>query len=126
MGIFDRENQEMYGSDGGMDTSAGKYGSEDSATQQAKLAEAARTIASGGDYKFLVRGAKLRCSCGSHGRCLNLPKSHGVYYNGAPLVFESDCEVGEDANIRTFGVCSSTDHPKKADGLFAGWKERLS
>ena len=139
MGIFDRENQEMYGSDGGMDTSAGKYGSEDSATEQAKLdevldseavkqrmAEAARTIASGGDYKFLVRGAKLRCSCGSHGRCLNLPKSHGVYYNGAPLVFESDCEVGEDANIRTFGVCSSTDHPKKADGLFAGWKERLS
>ncbi|OUP64462.1 hypothetical protein B5F10_20200 [Anaerotruncus colihominis] len=139
MGIFDRENQEMYGSDGGMDTSAGKYGSEDSATEQAKLdevldseavkqrmAEAAQTIASGGDYKFLVRGAKLRCSCGSHGRCLNLPKSHGVYYNGAPLVFESDCEVGEDANIRTFGVCSSTDHPKKADGLFAGWKERLS
>ena len=105
MGIFDRENQEMYGSDGGMDTSAGKYGSEDSATEQAKLdevldseavkqrmAEAAQTIASGGDYKFLVRGAKLRCSCGSHGRCLNLPKSHGVYYNGAPLVFESDCE----------------------------------
>lgn len=32
------------------------------------------------DYEYLVRGATLVCRCGSHKRCINLPKCHGIYY----------------------------------------------
>lgn len=57
------------------------------------------------DMVYLVRGAKLNCIYGSHIRKLNLPKCHGVYATGHPMVHELDCKSKE--NISSFGVCSS-------------------
>ena len=63
--------------------------------------------------KFLVRGALLKCSCGSHPRRLNLMKDHGVtvdlkdgYDKGHPFVHEMDCVPGPNGNIDYFGVCN--------------------
>ena len=63
-------------------------------------------------FPYLVRGAVLRCTCGSHKRKLNLPICHGVYATVHPMVHELDCEVGDDKNIPTFGVCDSPKNPQ--------------
>lgn len=64
-------------------------------------------------FPYLVRGAKLCCSCGTHKRKLNLPLCHGVYIAGNPQVHEADCEAGDDKNVATFGICQSDGHPSK-------------
>ena len=56
---------------------------------------------------YVVRGANLRCTEGSHIRKLNLPKDHAIYITQEPLVHKLDCLVGDDENITTFGVCNS-------------------
>lgn len=56
---------------------------------------------------YVVRGANLRCTEGSHIRKLNLPKDHGIYITREPLIHKEDCLVGDDQNITTFGVCES-------------------
>lgn len=63
--------------------------------------------------EYLVRGAKLRCTCGSHTRLLNLPLCHGVYHIGHPTIHQKDAKVGDDQNITTFGVCSSSSNPEE-------------
>lgn len=66
------------------------------------------------EYQYLVRGAKLKCNCGSHSRMLNLPEGHGIYVCGKAMIHKMDCVVGDkNANIPTFGVCSSEGHPDK-------------
>lgn len=65
------------------------------------------------DAEYLVRGAKLRCDCGSHTRLLNLPLCHGVYHIGHPVIYQKDAKVGDDQNITSFGVCSSSSNPKE-------------
>ncbi|MCL1924629.1 MAG: DUF4280 domain-containing protein [Defluviitaleaceae bacterium] len=55
--------------------------------------------------EYLVRGADLFCTYGSHTRKLNLPKCHGVYITDAPVIHELDCVPIE--NISSFGVCSA-------------------
>ena len=62
-------------------------------------------------FPYLVRGAELYCSCGTHKRKLNLPICHGVYTNGKPMMHEEDCEVGDDKNIPSFGICQSEENP---------------
>lgn len=57
--------------------------------------------------EYLVRGAMMRCSCGSHYRRLNLPKCHGVYTNDRPMMNDNDSLPGDHLNVSTFGVCSS-------------------
>ena len=56
---------------------------------------------------YLVRGAKLQCTFGSHIRKLNLPLCHGVYAKGHPMIHELDCVPGDSNNIPSFGVCKS-------------------
>lgn len=63
------------------------------------------------EFPYLVRGAQLMCTCGTHKRKLNLPLCHGVYVEGKPLVHEEDCEVGDDKNIPAFGICQSEENP---------------
>lgn len=58
---------------------------------------------------YVVRGALLCCQYGSHRRRLNLPLCHGVYTLKKPIMFKKDCVV--EANIPSFGVCSSPDNP---------------
>lgn len=65
------------------------------------------------EFPYLVRGARLKCSCGTHKRKLNLPLCHGVYVAGQPAIQEEDCQVGDDQNIATFGICESDGHPLK-------------
>jgi len=57
--------------------------------------------------EYLVRGADLFCTYGSHTRKLNLPKCHGVYITDAPVIHKLDCIPGDAHNIASFGVCDS-------------------
>lgn len=64
--------------------------------------------------EYLVRGATLVCSNGSHKRRLNLPKCHGVYAGTHPLVHDMEClsetSFGkEHCNITSFGVCNPAE-----------------
>lgn len=77
----------------------------------AALAQALETDETPEEKRYLVRGAVLKCSCGSHERKLNLPESHGVYIGENPMVNQTDCGVGDDKNIPTFGVCESAGNP---------------
>ena len=75
---------------------------------------------SGGKKEYLVRGAMLVCSKGSHPRRLNLPKSHGVYIKEHPMIKQEDCIV--DENITFFGVCDSETPPEGAQVVkYAGF-----
>lgn len=65
------------------------------------------------EFPYLVRGAKLCCSCGTHKRKMNLCLCHGVYASGQPMVQEEDCLVGDGQNITAFGICQSSGHPSK-------------
>lgn len=62
----------------------------------------------------LVRGAMLRCKCGSHCRRLNLPLTHGYVEEERPLVNAEDSVAGENENISYFGVCSSGTNDSSA------------
>lgn len=67
--------------------------------------------------QLVVRGAMLRCTCGTHCRRLNLPESHNSYMEGRPYMNELDCISGDKTickdseqnkliNISYFGVCN--------------------
>jgi hypothetical protein len=55
------------------------------------------------DTAYLVRGARVKCSCGSHPRKVNLPEDNGVYINGKPMLTENDAI--SMVNIMDFGEC---------------------
>ena len=63
---------------------------------------------------ILVRGALLRCSCGTHPRRLNLSKSYGMYAidEQHPKVHQDNCKVGDTNNITYYGVCKSNCKPE--------------
>lgn len=65
--------------------------------------------------EYLVRGAKLKCTYGSHKRGVNLPIDHGNKALGNPMLHENDCRVGEQYNITSFGVCKSETAPEGAE-----------
>lgn len=58
---------------------------------------------------YVVRGARMECEFGSHGRKINLLKSHGSYVNDKPMMNKGDRKLEE--NICYFGVCESPDNP---------------
>ena len=65
----------------------------------------------GDGEEYLVRGALLKCSAGTHPRRLNLMKDHGVQmdteeYN-YPFVHEMDCVPGPTGNVDYFGICNN-------------------
>ncbi|SFE54856.1 protein of unknown function [Paenibacillus algorifonticola] len=59
---------------------------------------------------YVVRGATMACTCGTHKRRINLPESHGSYVNGKPMMNEDD---NGSENVPYFGICIS---PKMAAG----------
>lgn len=61
------------------------------------------------ENEYLVRGAELKCSCGSNNRKLNLNTCHGVYIKGHPVAHELDCIPGDRENITWFGVCDNDE-----------------
>ena len=58
-------------------------------------------------YPYVVRGAKIYCSCGTHMRRLDMSVSHGSYIRDKAMMNEGDCKVGIDQNIPPFGACLS-------------------
>ena len=65
--------------------------------------------------QYVLRGATLKCNCGSHERKLDMLKDHAVYVEGFPMVHEPDKEL-ED-NIKYFGVCSSGSPVLKSESV---------
>ena len=63
------------------------------------------------EYSYVVRGASIYCTCGSHGRKLDMPVCHGTYTREKPNMHERDCQVGLNANIPPFGACLSPANP---------------
>ncbi|GMA99901.1 DUF4280 domain-containing protein [Pelosinus sp. IPA-1] len=61
------------------------------------------------DTKYVVRGAKVKCSNGGTTCNLNLPKSHGMYVNDKAVLNDHDCVPY--SNVLPFGKC---DKIKKA------------
>lgn len=85
-------------------------GEEDEAEAERKIKEYLMTHNEGKEHnEYLVRGAELRCSCGSHTRKMNLNQCHGVYIKGHPAVHELDCVSGEGNHITCFGICDGED-----------------
>lgn len=60
-------------------------------------------------YPYVVRGATMYCSCGTHMRKLDMPVSHGSYIRDKAMMNKADCKVGIDQNIPPFGACKSKD-----------------
>ncbi len=58
-------------------------------------------------YPYVVRGATIYCSCGTHMRKLDMPVSHGSYIRDHAMMNKTDCKVGLDQNIPPFGACLS-------------------
>lgn len=58
-------------------------------------------------YPYVVRGATIYCSCGTHMRKLDMPVSHGSYIRDKAMMNKNDCKVGIDQNIPPFGACRS-------------------
>ncbi|NEW09789.1 DUF4280 domain-containing protein [Paenibacillus sp. SYP-B3998] len=63
----------------------------------------------GEESSYIVRGASMWCTSGSHHRKINLPLSHGVYVNGQPMMNQADCSSVD--NIPFFGTCKSGSNP---------------
>ena len=62
-------------------------------------------------YPYVVRGAKIICTFGSHIRRIDMPVCHGSYIRNKPMLNELDCVVGLDANVPSFGACVSPENP---------------
>lgn len=69
------------------------------------------------EYVYLVRGALLKCTCGTHPRRVNLTLCHGLKILGNPILYEIDCMVGDEENITSFGVCKSETPPESEEVL---------
>ena len=67
------------------------------------------------ENEYLVRGALLYCTNGTHPRRINLPICHGSYIKGHPLLHKNDCKIGE--NISYFVVCESETPPEEVEDV---------
>ena len=88
---LEKQSQELIDQmQGQVDAAKGKD-CTDEAEAEAKIREYARNHSETGQYEYLVRGATLVCSNGSHKRKINLPKCHGVYVGEHPVLHELEC-----------------------------------
>ena len=65
----------------------------------------------GMSFPYVVRGARISCTWGSHSSRLDMPACHGAYIREKPMMHEKDCRVGIEANIAPFGACFSPQNP---------------
>jgi len=56
---------------------------------------------------FVVRGAKIYCTYGTHIRKLDMALTHGAFIRDKPMLNEQDCRAGVEHNIAPFGICRS-------------------
>ena len=64
-------------------------------------------------FPYVVRGAKIYCTYGSHFRQLDMPLTHGVFIGDKPMLNDEDCKVGIHYNIAPFGICRSSDNEQQ-------------
>ena len=64
-------------------------------------------------YPYVVRGATIYCTCGTHMRKLDMPVSHGSFIRDKAMMNNADCKVGIDQNVPPFGAC----HSETKDGI---------
>jgi hypothetical protein len=76
----------------------------------------------GSSRSYVVKGAKLKCSCGDQESCLQIPVDHGVYINDKPQANIMDFKP--NLNIKPFGKCRSLANPTVAAATAAN-KGRL-
>ena len=50
-------------------------------------------------YPYVVRGATIYCTCGSHTRKLDMPVSHGSYIRDKAMLNNEDCKVGNPMEV---------------------------
>lgn len=60
----------------------------------------------------VVKGAKLKCTCGDAESVLDIPRDHGVFINNTAQANAMDCVPME--NVKPFGKCSSLANPTVA------------
>ena len=71
-------------------------------------------------YPYVVRGATIYCTAGTHIRALDLPKTHGVFMRGGAAMNEDDSKHIENptsesfGNIPIFGICLSNENENEA------------
>jgi hypothetical protein len=73
-----------------VDEAKGKHASDEREAEE-KINQYMKNHSETGIYEYLVRGATLICSNGTHKRKLNLPKCHGVYIGEHPVMHELEC-----------------------------------
>jgi hypothetical protein len=67
---------------------------------------------------YVVRGAVIQCSLGSHTDVLNVPKSHGAYIKNQVQLTVADCKAG--TNILCFGACKQAGAPSPVQETIGG------
>lgn len=72
------------------------------------------------DNRIIVKGAKLKCSCGNKESNIEMQQSHGVYINGSPALNATDKRVME--NILDFGHCKTTNS-KCVPSIVGEWNQ---
>lgn len=60
-------------------------------------------------YSYVLHGARAICEYGTRPGRLTIPKCHGTYMHGMPVMTIKDCKAYE--NIKVFGYCTSKDNP---------------
>lgn len=71
-------------------------------------------------YEYLVRGAVLKCTCGSSTSKLNLPVDHGTYLpGGQPQINRKDAVGG--VNIMPFGSCRNLNNNPCSPAIVGMW-----
>ena len=55
-------------------------------------------------YPYVVRGATMYCSCGTHTRKLDMPASHGSYIRDKAMMNRTDCKVGIERIFHLLGL----------------------
>lgn len=72
------------------------------------------------DVRYIVEGAKIRCSKGEKATRLKLPDDHGYYFLKKPVLNDLDCIAG--VNVMPFGNCS-IKRKCQPPALFSRWEE---
>ena len=73
---------------------------------------------------YIIRGAPIRCECGSHWRRIDLPRSHGSYTQGEPMLTWIDRVPF--VNIPSFGICMAAVGSASTDEVLALGKGPLA
>ena len=76
-------------------------------------------------FPFVVRGAKVYCTYGTHITKLDMPLTHGAFLHEKPMLNALDCKVGINYNIAPFGICRSQRNKNQQIDIHEANREEL-